>query len=295
MSLQVRHSKRSRPSPVERGVGFFILGVLTATAIVILWTQARYDLARWRMQPATGTEPAPETSPSPEVPPSPMDTVPDLAPLGPQETYTSYTLADKIDGKAELYLPAGFVGLRTRRFGSSVQPDVWMERYVYDMGQYRNALAVFTAQRRPNSEALTLTPDAYRSANGLFLVHGRFYVEIIASAASEMARQAALDLARAFVDHQAVARREPDVTRLFPVAGQVPDSLSLAADAAFGIDGFDWVHTVHYQRNGFQASAFISRRTTADEAGAMARRFGDYFLEYGGDPVSPPGLPQAPS
>ena len=42
---------------------------------------------------------------------------PELKPFGPPETFAPDNLYDKIDGKAELYLAAGFVRLHCQRFG----------------------------------------------------------------------------------------------------------------------------------------------------------------------------------
>ena len=67
--------------------------------------------------------------------------------------YDSISLSDKINGKAELYLAAGFARLETQRFALTDNPGQWMERYLYDMGQHANAFSVFSAQRRPAPSA----------------------------------------------------------------------------------------------------------------------------------------------
>lgn len=285
LPFENHREKRLRPSSQERVVSFFLLGLLLAIAMGILWTQSRFDPAQWRLQPDSDHTAAAAGGHS-------MDTVAGLHPLTPTETYAVKTLSDKINGKAELYLSAGFETLQTRRFSLAGDPNTWMERYIYDMGGYRNAFAVFAAQRRSGAQSLSLARDAYASANGLFFVHGPYYVEIIAAQASEASRQAAVELAQAFIGHQAVDQAAAlDESSLFPEKEQDTGSIALIADNAFGIDQFDWVHTALYRRDGAEALAFISKRSTPAEALVHADRFKAYFLQYGGETISRPGLP----
>jgi hypothetical protein len=284
LPFEKHRENRSRPSSGQRAVSFFLLGLLLAIAFGIFWTQSRFDPTQWRLQPDSDDTAAADGHP--------MDAVAELHLLTPTETYSAETLSDKINGKAELYLSAGFKTLQARRFSLAGDPNAWMERYIYDMGGYRNAFAVFAAQRRSGAQPLSLARDAYASANGLFFVHGPYYVEIIAAQASEASREAAVELARAFIDHQTVDQDAAfDESALFPEKEQDPGSVSLIADNAFGIDQFDWVHTALYRRDGAEALAFISQRSTPAEALAHAGRFKAYFLEYGGETVSRPGLP----
>ncbi len=73
---------------------------------------------------------------------------PGMVPLTSPEIFDPQTLSDKINGKAELYLSAGFVGLASQRFKDKAGSNLWMEAYIYDMGNGQNAFSVFSAQRR---------------------------------------------------------------------------------------------------------------------------------------------------
>jgi hypothetical protein len=111
------------------------------------------------------------------------DTLTDLAegmvPLSPPEIFGPENLSDKINGKAELYLSAGFISLLSQRLGEEGAPDSWMEVFVYDMGTIRRAFAVYSVQRRPDAENIAVTDFAYRTENALFFAHGRYYVAIL--------------------------------------------------------------------------------------------------------------------
>jgi len=86
----------------------------------------------------------------------------ELSAFSAPETFTADNLYDKVDGKADLYLTAGFVGLQCQRLALKATNDVWMEWFVYDMGTLPQAFSVFSLQRRAEAQTLDLTPFAYQ-------------------------------------------------------------------------------------------------------------------------------------
>jgi hypothetical protein len=276
------------PMPAERRLSLILLLVLAGIAAILLMVQYRYDPGQWQALSGPGAEPSQELSGEEFASLG-------LRPLTPPERYNAETLSDKIDGKAELYLAAGFNALQTQRLTlEGASGEAFLERYVYDMNRYRNAFAVFSNQRRPERETLDLTPDAYQAANGLFMVHGRYYVEIIASDTSEALQAATLAVARRFVSQNSVPDEKLIETTLFPEEERVTDSVALVAANAFGLEDLDWVYTAQYRRNSHEALAFLSRRATAAEALIARDAFSAYFLEYGGEPLTAPaGLESA--
>jgi hypothetical protein len=270
-----------------------LLGVLILIVVGMLFLQARYDPASWRLQ----SQPANESAIVPSTDAFPAmrdDAVAGLKALSPAEHYQPENLSDKINGKAELYLAAGFRRMQSQRFGLVGQSEKWVEHFIYDMGQLRGAFAVFSVQRRSNIDPLELTPYAYRASNGLFFVHGRYYVEIIAAEVDPELQARMEAMARSFV-----ASRQPDTQPLeeltrFPSDGLVPQSQALIADSAFGLDRLDWIFTARYADEQAEATAFVSQRTSTQNAAELADAFHRYWLDYGGEElVAPASLPDA--
>lgn len=278
------------PSFKERWLSIFLLSLLVLIAGAVLVLQSNYDPAQWRYQAhVTGKSVvAPAAGGSSGVP----DSIgAGLTPLSPAETYNAGNLSDKIDGKAELYLSAGFRSLNSRRFALTGQPDQWMERFIYDMGHIRGAFAVFSAQRRSTIQPLEVTPHAYLASNGLFLVHGRFYVEIIAAQISPDLQTGMRALAKAFVANHEPGSRTLEALTRFPERHRVPHSRALIANSAFGLDRLDWIYTARYAAGGAEATAFLSRRNSAEEATALADAFVQYWLDYGGEALESAAAP----
>jgi hypothetical protein len=291
--MSLNQIKKKRPSLQEKRLSVFLLGVLVLIGAVMLLLQTHYDPASWRLQAQPQNQSA-TASPEDGFAAMGDDAVAGLDTLSPAENYGVENLSDKINGKAELYLGAGFRHLQSQRFGLTGQSGKWMERFVYDMGRLRGAFAVFSAQRRSNADPLALTPYAYRASNGLFFVHGRHYVEIVASEATPELQGTMEALARSFVTARQPETRILEEPARFPLEGLVPNSRALIADSAFGLEALDWVFTARYENDRAEATAFVSRRSSAREAAERADAFHRYWIDYGGEELEAPDvLPHA--
>jgi hypothetical protein len=286
------HHKRD-PTVRERRLSVALLGILAVVAGTMLWVQARFDAGHWREQSqpaAAGEETRGAALPQAPRAPNEADAAAGVIPLSPVERFGPDTLSDKIDGKAELYLRAGFQGLETRRFALAGDRRRWMERYAYDMGGFRGAYAVFSSQRRPNAQSVPWVGHGYLAGNALFFVHGPYYVEILGVEASQAVQEGLESLAKAFIQHRKVQAADAVELQLLPREHRVAGSVKLTARAAFGIQGLDWVFSAAYSspRDQAEASVFISRRRSRAEAETLADRCHAFWLEFGGVDIAPP-------
>ncbi|MBW2706575.1 MAG: hypothetical protein JRD84_09745, partial [Deltaproteobacteria bacterium] len=167
-----------------------------------------------------------------------------------------------------------------------VASDLWIEAFVYDMGSGRNAFAVFSAQRRENAESLDFTQYAYRSPNAVFLIHGQYYIELIASQASGEMIQAMELLAVAFMRNtqtETITIAEQD---LFPKQNLIADSIALIAADAFGYEQLDQIYTAEYRLNEEPIMAYLSRRQAPHAAQELAASYGKFLLNFGAQKIA---------
>ncbi len=205
-----------------------------------------------------------------------------LVPLTASENFEAHNLSDKINGKAELYLSAGFARLVSQRFKDERISDLWIEVFVYDMTNGQNAFSVFSAQRREDGVRLDITQHSYRTSNALFLVHGSYYLEIIASEASERVVQPMKLLAEGFIHNTRIETAGVNEMELFPQQDLVGDSLALVSSDAFGYEALDKVYTAEYELNGAGLMAYFSRRQTGDEAKKLSTAYRNFLIDFGG-------------
>jgi hypothetical protein len=266
--------ERGRPIPPgERIVSIVILLVLAATGASIL--QVHRVATR---NPAGDPAVAEGTTLAAFLPP-------ELVIMSPPESFDAATLSDKINGKADLYLSAGFQHLDCQRFHLADDPDAWLETFLYDMGEARNAFAVYSGQRRSNARPAGVARLAYETATAVFLAHGPYYVELVSSREEETLRAAMLTYAGQLVDGLDVAGVEMPEIVLFPEDGLVPGTVTLYATDAFGFDRFDNVFAAEYSLAGERVLAFVSLRETAAEARELAEAYDAFLRRNGAQPV----------
>ena len=204
-----------------------------------------------------------------------------IVPLTPPEVFDSRNLYEKINGQAELYLSAGFLSLKSQRFVKGDDTDSWMELFVYDMGSIQNAFAVFSSQRRSDGDSIGLTPFSYKTKNALFLVHGPYYVEIIAAVASNKILEVLEALARNLIRENPVNTEAITELALFPRSNLDENSISLLPSNAFGYERMNNVFTATYNLEGSEVTAFLSRREDPQEAARLASAYHQFLMDNG--------------
>jgi hypothetical protein len=269
-------------SKTEIYVGYTILIVLLVISGGILLKQSRYEqsiLKPGLLQTESLSRALPLTSPPLDL----IQFIPDgLTALTPPEVFGAENLSDKINGKAELYLSAGFVRLVSQRFAIEDEPTAWMEAFIYDMGSPRGSYAVYSLQKRSDAAELDTGDFAYRTANALYFVHGSYYVEIVASVAQKRMAELILSFGDNFIRKTTAGSEEINEFTLFPTKHLNKASISLSPSDAFGFEQFDSIFTAQYEVGDTELTAFLSRRQSPAEAARLVESYTSFLLEFGG-------------
>ena len=262
----------------EKTVGFCLIILLALVAAAIFLSQFYYDPERLNLDLA-GTVPQAGR----------QDIKTELLSLLPSgfeaktepEVFDGDSLYEKINGKADMYLQAGFKKLRCLRFADVRDESSWAEIFIYDMGRVRNAFAVFSAQRRANTTALPIGRFAYKAGNSIFFTTAGNYVEILTGSDSQKLFDAMLTVGENIIKISPNTNNSISELTLFPKQNLVDLSFKLYLRDAFGFAGIDNVYTAQYQLNGQRITAFISVRQNSQQAQKIAQQFRDFFTENG--------------
>jgi hypothetical protein len=288
------NTKAKKTSHFETILSFGILSVLVLTTGVILVRQSHFNPAVLQLAADQVISGSPAAFPASQTAAALVPLPQNVSVLTAPETFGPDTLSDKIDGKAELYLSAGFKRLQSQRFSDTSTGETWMEIFVFDMASQKNAFAVYSSQQREDAApAPVLGRYAYRTANALYWVHGPYYVELIASEASEAIQNRMQTVAEAFNRATPVATETITETALFPEAGLDPQSITLIPADAFGFEKFDRVFVAEYHLNGSTLSAFISARGSPEAATDLAAAYRTFLLAFGGRALDDGGIRDA--
>jgi len=281
-----------RPGIAETCIGIFVLALLAGIAGGVYIMQSRFDPDFYRvaLQKDSNGSGRKISLPSPGEAPVPAYLPENLIPLGPEETFDSETLSDKIDGKAELYLSSGFVKLSTRRFARKADPKNWLELFIYEMGDPTNAFSVYSSQKRKDSRPVELGVSAYATEDAFFFANGPKYFEII-GASKDLADEMTT-LARNLMEKEPQYAGQQTESSLFPPESLDDSSISLHMSDVFGFSMLDRVYTASYATESAQVTAFLSKRQSAEEAADLAAAYGRFLVENGGSEAGEiPGTP----
>lgn len=278
------------PSRSESLTGFVVLLLLSGIAVGIFLKQFHYDASLYTAPAGEGNPGAAASSGHSGGNPVdlPFSSPEGVTPLTPVETFGPGTLSDKINGKAELYLSAGFLNLQSRRFALEGAPEAWVEIFVYDMGSPRNAFAVFSSQRRTDGTDLEGVSLAYATPNALFLVQDRYYVEMVASAPHEALARVMETWTRDLLQKSSTDSGGLTEEKAFPPENLQAGSLTLLSSDVFGFEGLNNVFIAQYAVEGRFLSAFLSLRKTPEEAQRLAVDYHDFLLRSGGSDAAFP-------
>ena len=284
--------RRAQVGATQKLIGCCILGVLGLITVWLLVQQSRFNPA----VTAAGRAPLLVARPlaagaGASATVAFLPEVAGFTPVSPPESYGPENLSDKIDGRAELYLSAGFKEMSCRSFNLAALGGAHVEVFLYDMGAAPNAFAVFSGQRRSGAVTLALTPQAYATPNALFFTRGRFYVEIVADRAAEGLQSQLETYAAALLAKLPAAGEALDATALFPKEGLAGESVRLNASDAFGLEGFNNVYTGEYTLTAGKATAFLARCESPEQAKAEAGRYIKFLTDNGYQKVETKGAP----
>jgi hypothetical protein len=288
--------RKVKAGTTQRLTGYAILALLGLISAWLLIQQSRFNPAvnvalrapqfMGRHQAVSG--PAQQSATAALLP-----EVSGFTPLAPIESYNRDNLSDKINGKAELYLSAGFKEMSSRMYRLGESGATHVDVYVYDMGAAPNAYAVFSGQRRPGSPNIPLTANAYATTNALFFTQGQFYVEIVADRTSETLKSSLESYATVLLTKIPSQGEIKSEAALFPKEGLALDTVRLSAADAFGLEGFNNVLTGEYTLKSGKATAFMAQRDSQEQAHTEARRYLDFLSTNGYKKIQAPGAPAA--
>ena len=207
----------------------------------------------------------------------------------PPQEFDESNLYSKIDGRETFYKSYGFKRLHFLSLVSTAQDQLGIDIELFDLGSIDNALGALAAEISNPQQAVNLDQTGlwYASVNSGFLARGRFYARMIGSDDSDVIRQK-IQLLKDALATSLAAEPIPWAYALF--VGQMrlnPGVIRFDRENAFSLDFADEFYTATLP--GVETEIFVSRRTDAGEAKALAGKLADGFASYGKRLPSPDG------
>ncbi|MBA7661158.1 hypothetical protein ES703_69171 [subsurface metagenome] len=270
-----------RNKRLESAISVLLLTLLLLIGLGVFIRQFDVDMGRFGIDTTTAVPLSEQTEPNTQEPALDALMPEGFKKLSETETYEAGNLYEKIDGKAPLYTESGFVKLFTQRLISKNDESLWMELFVFDMAAVRNAFSIYSLQKRADARLLTFAGPGpcYQTSNGVYFVHGKFYIELIGSTESSDLDKAMIKVAKKFASQTAIDDVKIVEFALFPEEDFIPGSFKLYLANAFGFDGFTDIFTCRYKLGDQSITTFLSNRPDPQDARTTAESYYNFLIE----------------
>ncbi len=158
--------------------------------------------------------------------------------IGRERHYTKDNLYEHVDGHAEYFIGAGFIGLSILEYAPAPSKDTKSEIQVevYDMGNSIQAFGVLTDESGDNAQAISVGTMAFKTSGGISFIKGRYYTKI----SSFNPKSPLLIFARGFSPTLPAARDSFEIFSRLPDLGKVEKTRFIKE----GYRGLDFLRNV---------------------------------------------------
>jgi hypothetical protein len=264
----------SRVSAKETVVGVVILVALAAAAAGIFFIKDSHrpepnDVAA--KAPEAAAQRSAETSKPVEASATDFEIPPGAIDVNPPESFGPDSLSDKINGKSDFYLSAGFVKLSCRRFAQPETRTDWVDACSFIMKSPMDAFSVYSRQRR-NADTLEFPniTRGYTTSTGFYFVTGNRYFEVNRSSDSDAARKLAIEFVQGLPQPDSGASTISELS-LLPLESLIKGTETIHLSGAFGFTFPGPVVSAGYGDAANPVTVFVHQAESQQQASELVQ------------------------
>ena len=187
-------------------------------------------------------------------------------------TYFPETLFEYINGAAEIYISYDFRELIVAEYKKNDASDS-LAVEIYDMGNLKNSFGIYSAERYPDNEFLSLGTQGYQEEGTLNFLIGRYYVKLLCFDCQDRSEE----WLRAF-SGEIVARVEdrggfPDILDVFPREGLVPNTEKFILRNVMGYKFLHDGYIASFKTDELTFDCFVIEGNDPREASEMLNKY----------------------
>lgn len=254
-----------------------LLGLIPCIAAVIYFRGQHYDPALIDFKGAGGVAGTPAAAPADKAVQAPeKQEIEGFRQVGDGHRYTRDNLYEHVDGHAEYFIGAGFMGLAVNDYARAGSKQEEIEVEVYDMGKGIQAFGVLSDESGDNPQPVSIGNMGFRTSGGVNFIKGRDYVKVTALNPAVPV----LKFARAFSDTLPAGQDTFNkVFSRFPALGKIKKTRFVKD----GYRGLDFLHNVIEREYavGDKKVTVALMTGSAQEMKSLLASFMDYFRKSG--------------
>ena len=187
------------------------------------------------------------------------------------QTFAPKNLYEYIDGAADLYLASDFEELNVAEYENEKKASVAVEVYRHRTAE--DAFGIYSQERLPDGNYLSVGAEGYIDQHILNFVAGRYYVKINSFNTGSEDRDVLRLFAGKMADSLGEKRGLPSLLSAFPAEGKKNRSEKYITRNFLGYPFLHAAFTADYESAGRKFKLFLIDAIKADEAGNILQQY----------------------
>jgi len=188
------------------------------------------------------------------------------------QNYVPGTLYEYINGAAEIYLAYDFkeliVGLYNKE---ESEPSLSLE--IYDMGNEINSFGIYSAERFPESQFISLGNQGYLEEGTLNFIVGKYYIKLLCFDCGEESDKLLKLFSQEVAKKVKFKGQLPPLLKLFPDEGLIQNSEKFFLRNFMGYSFLHDGYLANYKLLDLEFDCFFIKGENAEDAKNMLERY----------------------
>ncbi|MFQ6082025.1 MAG: DUF6599 family protein [Candidatus Aminicenantia bacterium] len=187
------------------------------------------------------------------------------------------TLYEYINGGAEIYLTYNFQKLIVADYTRNRKSSLIVE--IYDMGNEKNCFGIYSVERFPESNFISVGNQGYLDGESLNFIINRFYIKLLCYDCGNQAEQYLKFFAEGIVNLIKEKGNLPQMLNFFPQQGLIKNSEKFILRNFLGFKFLRNGYIAEYELNGSKFNVYIIEGENKKDAQNMYDQFKSYLKE----------------
>lgn len=192
-------------------------------------------------------------------------------PEAPQD-YFPETLFEYINGAAEIYLSYDFKELTVGQYEKG-DSNASLIIEIYDMGNEKNSFGIYSAERFPDSQFISLGSQGYLEEETLNFIVGKYYVKLLCFDSGEESANFLKLFSQDVVKRVKDKGGLPPVLAFFPKQGLVENSEKFILRNFMGYSFLHSGYMANYKLEDLEFDCFLIEGEDAEDAQNMLEQY----------------------
>jgi len=192
-------------------------------------------------------------------------------PEAPQD-YLPETLFEYINGAAEIYLSYDFKELTVGQYEKG-DSNASLIIEIYDMGSEKNSFGIYSAERFPDSQFISLGNQGYLEEETLNFIVGKYYIKLLCFDSGEESANFLKLFSQEVVKRVKDKGNLPPVLDIFPKQGLVRNSEKFILRNFMGYSFFHNGYLANYKLEDLEFDCFLIEGKDAEDAQNMLNQY----------------------